>query len=364
MNTYRLAPQPGQTHVEVLYEDLRRDVRIERRAALDDALVRLFEATLWGSAGFRYTILDVADAIHQLNQPHFLYLIDDGQLAAVAVRVRKTLCIADKRFDAFHLAALAVDPRKVGQGYGKLLTDCSRHYYLKALGQPGIVYGYIEAGHTRSLNLNRKAGYQALGGFEARIVSGLQLRDDVDVCRVEHGDKHLIAKMLDEQYQDHVRPDFESSLKIADYYVLKEGDHIVAGIQVAPAQVDIQRLPGLYGALMVNMRHVFSKVSRSAWQWNYRFLRFGNLYLHERHEPQACRLMQALLARHRVRSGVLFMDSRSPNYRRLVKARCFGAVNSLVRVSFEAIADFSGVPTNEANTISQRPFCISPEEVL
>jgi ribosomal protein S18 acetylase RimI-like enzyme len=81
---------------------------------------------VWGSGGFLYTMLDVAGALNQLKRAHFLHLIEGEQLAAAAARVRKTLCLADKTFDAFHLAALAVHPEKIGKGYGKLLTDHSR----------------------------------------------------------------------------------------------------------------------------------------------------------------------------------------------------------------------------------------------
>lgn len=349
---------------EVIYEDRERHLVIERSLTYTPACIALLERTVWGTGGLTYTMCGVAQSLNRLTEPHFLFLKEDDELVAAAVRNRKTVRVGEKIYNAFHLALLAVEERKIGQGYGKLLAEQSRHHFRRRVGTRGLLYGYIEAGNVRSLALHQRLGYQPLGVFHTVMFSRLRPRDDGRVGRLAATERHMLVQLLNEQYADHALLDFEQSLQLEAYFVLRQGGEIIAGLQAGPLCRTFQRLPGASGRMVLAVLPYIPVLHRLFSAKDFHFLRFGNVYARMGYEAAVFTLVQALLARNHLHAGVAFMDKRSPVHRRIAAAGKFGLLNAGLGATLHVIADFNAVPEEEIAELRRRPLCISPMDVI
>ncbi len=356
---------PGDLFMsDVIYEDKERNIVIERSSTYSPAFVALLERTVWGTSGVLYSKHGVANALDRIGEPHFLTLTENGEPVTVAVRIRKTTRVGQNAYSAFYLAALAVDRPKMARGYGKLLTEQSRLHFLREVGERGMLYGYIEANNVRSLELNKKVGFQPVGLFHAVMFSRLRPKDDASMRRLKEIERETLVQLLNDQYKDHGLLDFEHSVKVDDYYALRQGGGIVAGVQAQRLHWTMRRLPGAGGLILVKMLPCVPILRRLFTAGNYHFLRLGNIYVRRGHEAEVFTLIAALLARQHLNSAIAFMDKRSSVYQRIAAAGNFGMLNAVMDVSMHVIADFNGVPEKEIAEIRRRPLCVSPMDMI
>jgi hypothetical protein len=69
--------------------------------------------------------------------------------------------------------------------------------------------------------------------------------------------------------------------------------------------------------------------------------------------------MEALLARHQLHFGMVYLDKRSPVYKRIAAAGEFGVVNSLLDVPVHVMVYFKGFSKIEIADIRRQPLFIS-----
>jgi GNAT superfamily N-acetyltransferase len=306
----------------------------------------------------------VAQSLNRLAEPHFLSLKEHDELVAAAVRSRKMVRVGENVYNAFHLALLAVDARKIGHGYGKLMVEQSRRHFLKEVGTRGLLYGYIEAGNTRSLALNQRLGYQPIGLSHTVMFSRLRPQDDARVGRLAATERQGLIQLLNEQYADHGLLDFEQSVQGEAYFVLRQGGEIIAGVQAEQLHRTIQRLPGASGRMMLAVLPRLPILRRLFAAKDCHLLRLGNVYARMGQEAALFTLIEALLAREHLHAGVAFVDKRSSVHRRIAAAGKFGLLNAVLGATLHVIADFNAVPEEEIAELRRRPLCISPIDVI
>lgn len=348
----------------IIYEDSARGLVIQRDRTPGDELIALLERTVWGTHGLRYRVHRLVTTLDRIPDPHFLTLTVRGQTIAGAVRSKKTLEIGGVCCQAVHLAMLAVDAARIGQGYGKLLTEQSRHYFLQEMTGPGLLYGYIESGNTRSLELNRRLGYRTLGVLGTMAFSRIRPKILTDVEALDARDKERIVRVLSEQYAGFSMVDFADSIRPREYFVLRSAGRIVAGIQVERIYVSFEKLPGLCGATLLSAPAWVPGLSRVFNPDYCSFLRLANIYVRPGHETGLLKLIESVLAQYQVHLGIALMDERSPVRKRISHAGGKGLLQLGIRAKFEAIADFNGLPESAINELYSRPLCVSAIDVL
>jgi len=89
------------------------------------------------------------------------------------------------------------------------------------------------------------------------------------------------------------------------------------------------------------------------------YLRFGNIYAKKGREEEIFNLMEALLARHQLNFGMIYMDKRSPIYQQLKSVSKFGVFHPLIDVPLHVMAFFKGFSESEIADIRQQPLFIS-----
>jgi hypothetical protein len=169
--------------------------------------------------------------------------------------------------------------------------------------------------------------------------------------------------MLADQYRDHALTDFPFSLRPESYYVLADGDKILAGLQVEPQHWQILSLAGAGGVIAMHALPLVPLLRDLFNPRRFEFLKFGNVFFEMHHPELAFELMEAVLAHHGRKTAMMFWDKESPVYRRLAGAGRFGALNSLTETPVEVLALFEHMSDKDISDFCRRPKVISPSDI-
>jgi hypothetical protein len=344
---------------EVIFEDKKRNLKIQRSSTYTPAFVTFLERTVWGSGGVQYTMHQVADTLNRLTNPHFLSLTENGELVAVSTLNQKTTHLGGKTYPAFYSYGIAVDAPQRGLGYGTLMAKQGLRYGLSQMGEKGLFYGYIEASNTNSLKTITKVGRKSIGQYHILVISRLRPKTDTRLEKMEATKREQLVQLLSEQYADHALLDFDQSVNVEDYYILRQKGKIVAGVQFGRQHLTIKHLPGNSGLILVKMLPHIPILRRLFPERNFHFLTFGNIYAKNGREAEIFTLMEALLARHQLNFGMIYLDMRSPVYHRLKTVGKFGVLQALIDMPVHVMVYFKGFTEKEIADIRRQPLFIS-----
>ena len=155
--------------MKFVWDDPATNLSLHATGVAPPALTDLLRRTAWGTRDVKYAIRGIDRILAHIEQPHFLLLTKADHLIGAVVASRKLVRGGGKIYDALFIAMIAVEPTMTGSGYGTLLAAQAREYGRGLLGEPGIIYLYVETTNTASIRVHEKIGYQRIGQFEARI---------------------------------------------------------------------------------------------------------------------------------------------------------------------------------------------------
>ena len=171
--------------------------------------------------------------------------------------------------------------------------------------------------------------------------------------------KDQLVHLLGKQYENHALTDFDQSVQVDDYYIMKQGDEICAGLQCERHQLTIKFIPGVSGLILVKVLPIIPILRRLLPGGNLHFLTFGNIYFKNGMDAEIFSLMEALLARHQMNFAMIYMDKRSPVFQRLAKVGKFGILHALIDVPVQVMGFFKGFSESEIADIYRQPLFIS-----
>ena len=349
---------------EVIYADPKRNLRILLDAQASPDVIELLESTIWGTRGILYRSLDMEEKLKGLSQPSYLRLVKGDKTVATAVRNHKSVELAGVRYDAVHLALIAVHRDFARQGLGKILAQVSRDHYLEKLNPPGLLYGYIESGNEASLRLYRTLGCHDLGEVRPRIFSRIRPRKSARVEMLGQAAVPEILSRLKATYQTHALCSFDQSLDPERYFVVRQQGEIVAGAQVHIVRWQVLQLPGWQGRLALSILPHIPLLGRNFTPSNIRFGRVGNLYAKEGSEELISEILQTALAELDLPLVAMFVDSRGEPERRILDRTKLGLLDRAISEGFHLITFFKGVSTNDIEAVSRAPAIVSPRDPI
>jgi len=349
---------------DLIFSDPARDLRVLHDAALPPDLLALLKATIWGQRGIVFRSLDMAEMLEGLARPSFLRLLKGNRTIAAAVRNRKQVDMAGRPFDAVHLALFAVHPDFARQGYGTLLAQVSRDYYLAGLQAPGLLYGYIESGNEASLRLNLGIGYRDLGEVRTRLFSRARPRASGRVGRLTPEERPQMLARLKDAYRGHGLCNFDLSLDPDRYFVLRQNGQIVAGAQIHSVHWELLQLPGWQGQLATRLLPHVPLLGRDFTPEDLRFARVGNLYASEGAEALVSEIFETVLAEQRLPFVAVLADPRGETERRILDKTNFGPLDRGIRGAFHVVGEFKGADDRDIEALARGPVVISPRDPL
>lgn len=303
-------------------------VRIDVKQAAEPAAVDLLKRTVYGTNGVQYQHTGQEHKVTQLINPYFFHLFYQNDLIGIyCLDERPVNLSGDLTVRGFYGRYLSVDPDQQHKGYGRLLKAEAVRYVETYAKAPYLLYSYIEERNVRSLLLSEREGFTSVAHVKTFIFRRYAPTTDPRFTRLAAADNAPLLAQLERFYDSHALTTFTRMGFQNNYFVLKEGNAIIAGVQANPVRWNFSNMPGFSGWLMM---HVFplSSITRRFFNPNqYQFAALEGLYWKPGRESVVPALLESVLAHFGFHSVLLEVDTRDPLNALITDAKQMGPLS-------------------------------------
>jgi hypothetical protein len=193
-----------------------------------------------------------------------------------------------------------------------------------------IMYGFIESMNERSKNLVQQAGYEHIRSFLTVAFSRFNPKPDERVSKLQDAGKPGMLKMLLDFYRDYSF--FSTDFVFYDdrYYVLREGDEIIAGVCAIPSAYKVYNIPGVWGWIIMKVLPGAPYLKKLFSPGEFKFLVFDAICCKKGREEVLPDLFEAVCAAEGFNTGLMWLDDRSTLYDKIRSGGRMGALNRML----------------------------------
>lgn len=332
------------------YKDL--DVRVSDHA--NDEILYLLDHTIQGSeGGMRYSLQNVAPRIDAYGDKiRFVSLYKKDQVTGTIGSCFRMSWLGKLMYPATYLRYLAIQstyqlepgwrkrknillkPEREDSFKQKTLEIFSKPHLLDLNGvnegDKHLMYAFIESMNERSKNLVSKAGYEYVRSFLTVSFSRFSPKKDSRVLKLKEEERPMMKELLSEYYKNHSLFTTEYSFYGDKYYVLKEGDEIVAGVSAIPGVHKIYDIPGIWGWVIMKILPKVPYYRRLFYPGEFRYLVFDAIYCKEGREEILGSFFESVCASEGYYTGLTWIDDRSLLYDKIRTEVNMGALNRML----------------------------------
>jgi hypothetical protein len=193
-----------------------------------------------------------------------------------------------------------------------------------------ILYAFVESMNERSKNLVHQAGYEYIRSFLTVAFSRFNPRPDKRVSRLRDDEKKKMESLLLEYYRNYSFFSTDYSFYGDKYYVLKEGDEIIAGVSAIPSIYKVYDMPGIWGWVMMKVLPRTPYYRRLFHPGEFRHLVFDAIYCKEGRERELANLFETACAEEGFHTGLTWLDDRSVLFDKMKTEVKMGALNRML----------------------------------
>lgn len=197
-------------------------------------------------------------------------------------------------------------------------------------GDKHISYAFVESMNERSKNLVHQAGYEYIRSFLTVAFSRFSPNPDRRVVKLREEEKLKMTALLLEYYRDYSFFSTEYSFYDDRYYVLKEGDEIIAGVSAIPSVYKVYDVPGIWGWVMMKVLPKTPYYRRLFRPGEFRYLVFDAIYCKKGREDLLATLFESACAAEGFHTGLTWLDDRSELFDKLKTGVKMGALNRML----------------------------------
>ena len=158
------------------------------------------------------------------------------------------------------------------------------------------MYAFVESMNERSKNLVHQAGYEYIRSFLTVAFSRFSPKPDNRVVKLRDEEREKMESLLLEFYRDYSFFSTEYSFFGDKYYVLKEGDEIIAGVSAIPSAYKVYDVPGIWGWVMMKVLPETPYFRRLFRPGEFRYLVFDAIYCKKGREELLAHLFESACA--------------------------------------------------------------------
>ena len=193
-----------------------------------------------------------------------------------------------------------------------------------------LTYAFIESMNERAKNLVHQAGYEYIRSFLTVAFSRFNPKPDSRVMKLTDAEKPKMKELLLDYYRDYSLFTPEYAFYGDKYYVLKEGDEIIAGVSGIPTTNKIYDIPGIWGWVMVKVLPRAPYFRRLFHPDEFHFLVLDAIYCKKGKEPLLAGLFESACAAEGFHTGLTWLDDRSELFDKLRTEVKMGALNRML----------------------------------
>lgn len=353
------------------------DVRVT--GSPDRDILKLLDNTVLGSAGgLRHQLTNTGKRIKAYGKNiRFVSLYLKDRLAGTVGLCYRTSLSASKEHHSSYIRYLSFMPmfrtalkrkepaaKTSKQSWKQEVFAFFRKPHL--LGFPGykegdkhIVYAYVESHNERSRNLIEQVGLENIRSFITVPFSRFYPRESLRVSKLPVTDRDRMKNILEGFYASHSFFTSEFSFYDDKYYIIKEGDEIVAGLSAIPNAFRIVDMPGLKGWLFMNVLHRLPFLRLLFNPREVRFLAIESIYCKEGKEKELEEIIETACAREGYNLAITWLDDKSALYHRIKEKTSSGIVEKMLDPTpAQLYAGFVNYTDEEKKEFRNRPAFI------
>jgi hypothetical protein len=197
-------------------------------------------------------------------------------------------------------------------------------------GDKHIMYAFIESMNERSKNIVHQAGYEYIRSFLTVAFSRFSPKPDQRVIKLSKEEKGKMESLLLDYYMDYSFFSTDYSFYGDKYYILKEGDQIIAGVSAIPSVYKVYDIPGIWGWVMMSVLPRTPYFRRLFRPGEFRYLVFDAIYCKKGHENILAKLFESVCASEGFHTGLTWLDDRSNLFDKIRTSVKMGALNRML----------------------------------
>jgi hypothetical protein len=336
-------------------------------------LVELLKENRIGTPGLGmlYQHLEIQKKIDHIEDPFYVNLVKGNNIIGSCCFCGRLIMNSGNPINSFYIRYFSFkDTYRTKQATKKNNSGNSflRNELISLLAGAGLGegakgkffhYAYLDPRNLRSAVVCKEFGFETVRQFSTLIFNRLHPKENKRVIEISPSEVNEVKEMLSVFYKDYTMFSFENLFNSRKYYVIKdEGGKIVAGVQAEPDHWKIHEMPGFSGKIILTMFSFIPYLNKLI-NKNYRFLTLEGIYYAPGYESSLSILIENLLAKYKVNSAMIWVDSESSIYQSLQKLS-LGIVHKLKKeVKANVICKFINFDKNEIKTFKNKPAYIS-----
>lgn len=334
--------------------------RITREEKLRPGSIELLGSTVYGTNGPLYQHTDAAQKTDHIIRPLSFTLEKQERTIGTCTFLQRDITLESKTYKGWYSRYLAIAPEAQGKIFGNRLLKNIKDYFEESTTGPTVFYGFVDNANPRSRRLLQHIGMDVMRNFETLTFSRIFPKKDKRVTRIAEEDKPQILTMLKEQYKNYVFVNFEPLFLHDNYFVLKNGNEIIAGIRANNVKWKVRHLPGVSGKILMQLLPYTPFISRLFNPNDFRFAGFEGIYCKQGHEKELFILMESACAELNLHTGMIWIDPESEFFNRIKAAGNWGIMNKIKdNLPVNVMAAFRNIPEEEQRKFREHPVYIS-----
>lgn len=197
-------------------------------------------------------------------------------------------------------------------------------------GDKHVMYAFIESMNERSKNLVHQAGYEYIRSFLTVAFSRFSPKSDQRVKKLDNEEKEKMISLLLEYYRDYSFFSTDYSFFGDRYYILKEGDEIIAGVSAIPSVYKVYDIPGIWGWVIMSVLPNMPYFRRLFHPGEFRHLVFDSIYCKPGKENLLANLFESACAAEGFHTGLTWLDDRSLLFDKIRSGVKMGSLNRML----------------------------------
>jgi hypothetical protein len=221
-----------------------------------------------------------------------------------------------------------------------------------------MFYAYLEKKNFQSSKLVTNLGFEPVRDTSTYGFSRFFPKQDPRVVRVTKEDhKKNVLDLLVNFYQDHCMVNFTSIHNHDNYFVVKENDEIIAGVQAVPSKWVVQKMEGWSGKFIMKVVPKIPLINQLFNPEDFNFVGFEGIYFKKGREADLILLFEHVLAVLNLKSGLFWQDVNCPYN---LKDQRLGLINKFVAGTGSSLMiSFNKLSEEDQQLIRSRPAYIS-----
>jgi hypothetical protein len=350
----------------------------------NDGILDILNHAVQGSeGGLRFSLQNIAPRIAAYrDQIRFVSLYKKNQIMGTVGSCFRVSGQGNLRYPSSYLRYLAfqstyqsgsgwrrrrkalIKPEKDDSFKQKTLEIFSKPHLLDLNnvleGDKHIMYAFVESKNERSKNLVHQAGYEYIRSFLTVAFSRFSPRSDSRVTKLRVEERSEMELLLKEYYCNYSFFSTDFSFYGDRYYILKNGNDIIAGVSAIPSVYKVYDIPGVWGWVIMKVLPKTPYFRRLFHPGEFRYIVFDAIYCKKGNENLLGKLFESVCAAEGFNTGLTWLDDHSLLYDKLRTVVKMGALNRMLNAKPGLVySRFINLSDNEKEYFYNAPAYIS-----